>query len=240
MNNVSVTPVSGNLLEVLSKLGSAVVGLSVFAYIAGFVKLMSMYGSIDAGWVIDFVVTQDIIRAGLEPLAMVGVAAATSAYIFSTKTLVVVKILTFVFVSLFLIYIKFMPLDGWVQGWFESYRFSKVISYSLYLISGVLVSYSLFQVVVSKSFGSKVLVCFLMGSVLALYVTPVYLGKVWAESIVGGGMKFARAIGEQYKNESCYLLGNVNSKYLIGCVNGNKVGRIQLVETGKDVSFEGE
>ncbi|MHC8326037.1 hypothetical protein [Pseudomonas sp. LB1P83] len=238
MNNVSVTPAPGNLLEVLSKLGSAIVGLSVFAYIAGFVKLMSMYNSIDAGWIIDFVVTQDIIRAGLEPLAMVGVTASASAYIFSSKNWVVVKILTFIIVSLFLIYLKFMPSGGWAQGWFESYKFSTFISYSLYLVSGVLISYSVFEVVVNKLFGVRVVICFLVGAIFSLYVTPVYIGKVWADSIVSGDIKFAKAIGEQYKSESCYLFGNVNSKFLIGCVSGIKVGRIQLVELGKDVAFE--
>ncbi|WP_053121987.1 hypothetical protein [Pseudomonas sp. P1.31] len=238
MKNVSVIPSPGNLLEVLSKIGSAVVGLSAFAYIAGFVKLMSMYSSIDASWVIDFVVTQDIIRAGLEPLAMVGVSAAASAYIFSSKNWVVVKMLTFVVVSLILIYLKFMPSDGWAQGWFESYKFSRFISYGLYLASGIFVSYSVFQFILNKSSVASVVVCFLVGAIFSLYITPVYLGKVWAASIVGGDVKFAKAMGEQYKSESCYLFGNVNSKYLIGCVSEGKVGRIQLVEVGKDVSFE--
>lgn len=238
MNNVSVVPAPGNLLEVLSKIGSAIVGLSTFAYIAGFVKLMSMYNSIDASWVIDFVVTQDIIRAGLEPLAMVGVSAAASAYIFSSKNWVVVKMLTFVVVSLILIYMKFMPSDEWAQGWFESYKFSRFISYGLYLASGVFISYSVFEFIVNKYFGSGVVVCFFVGAIFSLYITPVYLGRVWADSVVGGDVKFARAVGEQYKSESCYLFGNVNSKYLVGCVSGGKVGRIQLVEVGKDVSFE--
>lgn len=82
------------------------------------------------------------------------------------------------------------------------------------------------------------MICFLVGAIFSLYVTPVYIGKVWANSIVGGDIKFAKAIGEQYKSESCYLFGNVNSKFLIGCVSGIKVGRIQLVELGKDVAFE--
>ena len=238
MNNVSVTPVPGNLLEVLSKIGSAIVGLSVFAYIAGFVKLMSMYSSIDASWIMDFVVTQDIVRAGLEPLAMVGVTAAANAYICSSKNWLVVKMLTFVVFSLCLIYLKFMPSEQWADGWFESYNFSRFISYSLYLASGVLVSYSVYELVVNKLFRANVLICFLVGALFSLYITPVYLGKAWAESIIDGDIKFAKAAGEQYKSGSCYLFGNVNSKYLIGCLDEGKVGRIQLVEVGKDVAFE--
>ncbi|PYB81569.1 hypothetical protein DMX03_24410 [Pseudomonas koreensis] len=238
MNSVSVAPAPGNLLEVLSKLGSAIVGLSVFAYIAGYAKLMSMYSSINAGWLIDFVVTQDILRAGLEPLAMVGVTGAASAYILSTKSWIVLKMLTFSIFSLLLIYLKFMPSNVLVVGWFESYKFSTFISYFLYLVSGIFISYSVFEVVVGKAFGVKVLMCFFVGALFSLYVTPVYLGKVWANSIVSGDMNFSKAVGEQYKNESCYLFGSVNSKYLIGCVSGNKVGRIQLVEVGKDIAFE--
>jgi len=238
MDNASVTPVPGNLLEILSKLGSAIVGLSVFAYIAGFVKLISMYGAIDASWVIDFVVTQDVIRAGLESLAMVGVAVAAGVYICSSRNLVLIKILTFLLVSLLLIYLKFVPADRWGQGWFGSYKFSQFISYSLCLVSGVLVAYSVFEFIVTRLFGVKILICFMVGAVFSLYVTPVYLGKVWAESLVSDDVKFAKAVGEQYKSESCYLLGNVNSKYLIGCVSGGKVGRIQMVEVSKDISFE--
>lgn len=237
MNKLNAPPAQGNLLEGLSKFGSSIVGLSAFAYIAGFVKLIAMYDAINATWVIDFLVTQDIIRAGLEPMAMVGVAAAASAYIFSSRTMVAIKLITFILIITSLVYFKFIPQDGWSENWYNSYRFSKFLSYILYLASGVLIAYSVFEITINKKISKAAVVGFLIGATCALYITPTYLGKIWATSISKAEIRFPKAIGEQYKNEPCYLLGNVNSKYVIGCIKELKVGKIQLIDIGKDVAF---
>ncbi|WP_339497487.1 hypothetical protein [Pseudomonas sp. EA_15y_Pfl1_P101] len=240
MNTLSVPPVPTNLLEGLGKLGSAIVGLSVFAYIAGFVKLMSMYESLNAGWVIDFAVTQDILRAGLEPLAMVGVTCAASTYIFFSGKLVTAKIVSFLLLSLTLIFLKYMPTDELNKDWMNSYKFSKLICYSLYLIAGTLVTLAVFQVCIHKKLNAKIAICFLLGALFALYITPLYLGKVWGSSILSGDIKLPKAVGEQYKTEQCYLLGNINSKYAVACIESKKIGRIQLIEIGKELSFTKE
>jgi len=240
MNRVSAPPAPSSLLEGLSKLGSAIVGLSAFAYIAGFIKLIAMYDSVGAGWIIDFIVTQDIIRAGLEPLAMVGVTGAASAYILSSRNWATAKLLTFLFIAITLTYAKFIPSEGWSENWINSYKFSKLISYILYLISGVLVAYSVSEVAIDKRFSGKNAAIFFIGATFSLYITPTYLGKVWANTIISSENKLPKAIGEQYKGESCYLLGNVNSKYAIGCISSSKVGRVQLIEVGKDVAFTRE
>lgn len=238
MNDANANTAPSNLLEGLSKLGSSIVGLSAFAYIAGFVKLKAMYDSIGAVWIVDFVTTQDIIKAGLEPLAMVGVTGTATCYILASKSWVAVKLLTFFAISSFLIYSIYMPATGFAQDWFESYKFSKFIAYFLYLISGFLVSSSVFKVVMSGKLYKLAAGAFIVGALFSLYLTPIYLGKIWANSVISGDVKLARAIGDQYETEMCYLLGNVDSKYLIGCVVSKKMTRVQLVEIGKDVAFE--
>lgn len=239
MNRVSGPPAPNSLLEGLSKFGSAIVGLSAFAYIAGYVKLIAMYNSVNAGWLIDFVVTQDIIRAGLEPMAMVGVTVAAIAYILSSQKWVIAKTLAYLFFIITLTYVKFIPSDGWGE-WFNSYKFSKFISYILYLTSGILVTYSVFEAAIHKKYNGKIAACFLVGATFSLYITPTYLGKVWASLITSSETTLPKVIGEQYKGESCYLLGNINSKYVIGCIASSKVGRVQLIEVGKDVAFTRE
>ncbi len=238
MTNLNALPAPGNVLEGLSKLGSSIVGLSAFAYIAGLVKLNSMYNTIGAGWLTDFLVTQDILRAGLGPLAMVGVAAAATTYIYSSKGWVYLKLLTLLASSLFLIYVVFVPSGVVAQDWFRDYKFSKLISNSLYLVSGIVVSSSILEVVVNKNFNKLIASGFLIGSLFSLYITPMYLGRVWADSVLSGDVKLGRVIDEQHKKGSCYLLGNINSKYLIGCVSSGKISQVQMMDVDKDTAFE--
>lgn len=238
MTNLNALPTSGNVLEGLSKLGSAIVGLSAFAYIAGLVKLTAMYKAIDAEWITDFLVTQDIIRAGLGPLAMVGVVGAATIYIYSSKVWVYAKLLTLLFFSLALLCINFIPVNVDFQSWFKDYRFSQLISSSLYVISGVVVSSSILEIVINKRFNKLIAFGVLIGSLCSLFITPMYLGRVWANSVVKGEVALGKAVGEQFKADSCYLLGNVNSKYLLGCISSGKIYRVQMVEVGKDISFE--
>lgn len=240
MDRISAPPASSSLLEGLSKLGSAIVGLSAFAYIAGYVKLIAMYNATNAGWLLDFVITQDIIRAGLEPSAMVGVTGAASAYILLSRNWTIAKIVTFILITVALTYAKLIPSGEWGADWTSSYKFSRFISHALYLISGVLIAYSLVATIKNKRLSKKSAACFVIGATISLYITPTYLGQVWATSITSSENRLPKVIGEQYKGEACYLLGNVNSKYAIGCVVSAKVGRVQLIEVGKDVAFAPE
>lgn len=238
MSDANVNTGPSNLLEGLSKLGSSIVGLSAFAYIAGFVKLKSMYTAVDAAWIVDFLTTQDVVKAGLEPLAMVGVTAVATCYILVSRSWVAVKLLSFFVLLLFLICSIYVPTGGFEQGWFESFKFSKFIAYFLYMVSGFLVSYSVFKVFMDRKLYKRATAAFMVGMLCSLYLTPVYLGEVWASSVVGGEVKLPRALGEQYKSEMCYLLGNVNSKYLIGCIVLKKMARVQLVDVGGGIAFE--
>lgn len=238
MTNLNALPAPGNVLEGLSKLGSAIVGLSAFAYIAGLVKLTAMYKAINAEWVTDFLVAQDIMRAGLGPLAMVGVVGAATIYIYSSRSWVYIKLFTLLFVSLALLCVNFIPLDVDSQSWFKSYKFSQLISNSLYMVSGVVVASSVLEIVINKRFNKLIAFSVLIGALCSLYITPVYLGRVWADSVLTGEAALGKAAGEQFNSGSCYLLSNVNSKYLIGCISSGRVSRVQMVEVDKDVSFE--
>lgn len=238
MSDSKVNAVPKDLLDGLSKLGGSIVGLSTFAYIAGIVKLKSMYASINAAWIIEFVTTQDIVKAGLDPLVMVGVTCAATYYILASRSLVVIKLLTFFVLSLFLIFTIYTSSSLFSKGWSEVLNVSEFIACFLYFVSGFLVSCSVFKMVVDGKFYKLPAAAFMIGALLSLYVTPVYLGKVWAGSVVNGKAKLPRAIGDQYKLDTCYLLGNVNSKYLIGCISSEKLKRAQLVDVGKDVAFE--
>jgi hypothetical protein len=237
MNSEGAPSVPNNLLEGLGKLGSAIVGLSAFAYVAGFVKLIAVYGALKANWIIEFVVTQDILRAGLEPMAMVGATGAATAYIFWSRGWVFLKILSFLAVSAMIIYIQTIPSTGFDENWYDDYRFSRAISYYLYLVTGMLGAYSVFEIAVVKSFSVKAIAGFLLAAVFALYITPTYLGKTWAHSVVSGKNILAKVVGDQYKGESCFLLGNVNSKYLIGCLVAGNMERFQMIEVDKEVAF---
>lgn len=238
MSDSKVSTVPNRLLEGLSKLGGSIVGLSAFAYIAGIVKLKSMYASIGAAWIAEFVTTQDIVKAGLDPLVMVGVTCAATYYILASRSLVVIKLLTFFVLSLFLILTIYTPSSLFAKEWSVIFNVSEFTACFLYIVSGFLVSCSVFKMVEDGGFYKLPAAAFMIGALLSLYVTPVYIGKVWASSVVSGKAKLPRAVGDQYQLGTCYLLGNVNSKYLIGCVVSEKLKRVQLVDVGKDVAFE--
>lgn len=229
-----------SIIDALGKLGSAIVGLSAFSYIAGLTKINFMYGAIDASWLVEFATTQDILRNGLEPLAMVAITGLASVYVFSSTKWIATKLISFLLASFLLLYFNLRPPESINADWLASYKSYKLVCHTLYLISGTLIGHTLFIALKHKIISRATAFSFLTGALLSLYITPKYLGTAWATNIITKEIKLAKAIGAEYKDNDCYLLGNINSKYIIGCIKSEKLNKIQIIEPEKEIFFSQE
>lgn len=233
--NESLSPTTNDFLDGLAKLGGAIVGLSLFAYVAGYVKALAMYGAIGAGWVVEFLSAHDILRLGSYSLIMLVVVLLGGAYIFYTQGWVRLKILSFWLAGVSLSYFMFHPVEMGRRDWFGSYEWADVIVAVCFVTSGCLLSYSGFLYMV-LGFSRRMFFSVLIGGLITLYIIPTYLGRAWAHGVLTEQISMPKASGDK---GGCYLLGNVNSKYLIGCLSGGKVVMLKMVEVDKDISFGG-
>ena len=236
MNKLLPDTVSTNdFFDALTKLGGAVVGLSLFAYIAGYVKAVAMYKAIGGGWVVEFLTSQDILRVGSYSLVMVGVVTLAGTYIFHTRGWVWLKILSFWITGSVVCFFMFAPKAGWGGDWFASFSTADFIIGLSFLSSGCLLACAGY-VYVNAGLTRMVFLLALLGGLISLYLTPNYLGRLWGYEVLTAQTALPKT--SDLKSD-CYLLGSVNSKYLIGCVSNGKMIEMKMVEIDKDVSFQG-
>ncbi len=231
----SLSPSTSDFLDGLTKLGGAIVGLSLFAYIAGYVRSLAMYKSIGGVWVIEFLSAQDVLRVGSYSLVMVGVVFLCGTYICFTRGWVWLKILSFWLAGVMVSFFMFAPKAGWNDDWLTSYESVGFIGGVLFLTSGCLLSGAGF-LYISVGVSRKVVVLVLLGGLISLYVIPNYLGKAWGHEVLAGRAGLPKTSDVK---SNCYLLGGVNSKYLIGCFSEGKMVMVRMVEIDKEVSFNG-
>ena len=225
---------TSNLLEILTKLGSAIVGLSAFAYIAGYIKAISMYKAIGGDWIVEFLTVQDVLRIGSYSLAMTGVVCISSAYIIYSKGWVKLKLLTFWVIGVALSYYVTSPRPGATEIWYSSHEVAGLISSTLFFTAGCLISFYLYTHFINEKISRGAVISIFIGGVISLYILPTYLGKAWGYRVLTESAELPKVSDEK---NNCYLLGNVNSKYLIGCVSEAKINSLKMIEINKETSF---
>ncbi len=229
---------SSAALDRLGQLGASLVGLSAFAYIAGYFKLKHSYSVIGAEWVISFLSGEDILRAGLGPMALFGLSILSCVIMVGSGALVKTKIATF----LVLIAIVLFVLRGGDQvaspdlpTVLSEYNFSYAIANFLYAASGALLVYCVYKFIFVGLNGATSIL-FVGALMMGLYAAPVYLGHSWGKAAIANDPSFLPWVkNANEKGSGWRLIGNVNGKYLL---MSNRTGLgdtyFQLVEIGPD------
>lgn len=218
MNKEIIGLYSSAALDRLGQLGAALFGLSVFAYIAGYFKLKNIYEVVGAGWAIDFVLAEEILRAGLGPMALFGLAIASCMIMIGSGDLVKSKIITFLVVTAgiqFALHSDFLSPEQDLPSVFVRYNTAYAITNFLYSATGALLVYCAYRAIL-KGVDGMVVFMAALSLMFGLYVSPVYLGKSWGKAAIADDPSFLPWVAGADENDMGWrLIGNVGGKYLL-------------------------
>ncbi|EPP0047032.1 TPA: hypothetical protein ACNIHU_004708 [Pseudomonas aeruginosa] len=231
MNASGASQVSSDILEALAKLGGAVIGLSVFAYLAGYFYLSAYYKGIGISWALEMAKAEDLLRYGFVPSGVFGITLSGGLYLLLGNKLKPM-IAIFVFIALLIAPLLY-SLSSEV-GAKPSVAVAMYIGMLIYAAAGLILSVSIMRLWKDKTLSNLKVTGVVVSVLIGTYIAPTYNGLSLTNQLRGSPESFLPMVTGKDGRNDWLLAGYVSEKLILVRKLGTRESEAILVEPGED------